>query len=83
MAEGYMNRVIGEDGLRGHVTNGDGDPGRLEVCVSVGEFDDGMTIIEAFTKDGYEMLCLDFTAAHSLKMALETALNIHTHHMVS
>ena len=83
----YMNRVIGEEHTRltrGSVTDGDGDPASLEVCVSIGEFDEGQTIIEVHAPGeyGYQMVCLDFTAAHALKMALDDALRIHVEHML-
>lgn len=80
-----MNRVIGEEHTRltrGTVTDGDGRPGRLEVCVSIGEFEEGQTIVEVFTFGEYQMICLDFTAAHAFKMALDDALNIHAEHML-
>ena len=86
----YMNRVIGEDavrgdvadGVRGVVTDGDGAPARLEVCVSIGEFDEGQTVIEVHAPGEYQMVCLDFTAAHALKIALDDALRIHADHML-
>lgn len=79
----YMNRDIGGDNdLSGsRVTDGDGEPMHLEVCASVGEFEDGMTIVEVHAPGDYTMVCLDFTAAHRLMLALQDALAIHARHV--
>jgi hypothetical protein len=79
----YMNRVFGEDAIRGKVTDGDGTPAKLELCVSIGEFEMGQTLLEIHTEKTYEMIVLDFTAAHALKMALDDALSMHTEDMLS
>lgn len=83
----YMNRVFGEDSIRGKVTDGDGVPAKLELCVSIGEFEMGQTILEVFTgtypEAKYQMIVLDFTAAHALKLALDVALSMHSADMLS
>lgn len=66
----YMNRAI-EDG----VTDSDGKPSKVTVCASIGEFEG--TLLEVEVPGGYQMVELDFTAAHRLMLALQDALNIH------
>jgi hypothetical protein len=73
MLASYMNRTI-EDG----VTDADAQPRVLNLCVSVGEFEPMQTILEISDSGTYEMVCLDFAALCSLKVACEDALRIHT-----
>ena len=74
----YMNRVIGgeSDISEAKVTDGDGKEMRIECWVSPADAGDGQTVIEVFGDD-YTMVCLDFTAAHRLMLALSDALNLH------
>lgn len=72
MSATYMNREI-TDG----VTTDESDPAKIEVTVSIGEFPDGETELSITTTRGFEMVGLDFTAAHRLMLALQDALNIH------
>jgi hypothetical protein len=68
----FMNRTI-EDGV---LFDEDGK-GKVEVCVSIGEFEGTLLSVWGMSHD---MVELDFTAAHKLMLALQDALNIHSEH---
>lgn len=84
----YMNRVIGQGTsllspedipTAGEVTDGDGGAARIELCVSVGEFD--TAILAYFAEGEYAQAGLDLLAVLALRDACNDALAIMSEHM--